>query len=225
MVRLIQFLLAVLTTTVRTRASLQLEIAALRHQLSLYQRTGQRPRIESADRLLWSVVAKLWSGWRAALFFVQPRTVATWQKRRFREYWRALSRSTGPGRPQIPRELIGLIRRMWKANPTWGSPKIVAELSKLGINVAKSTVEKFRPQRDKPPSPTWKTFSTSTSGISCRLISSLSRPRHFGCCLYSSFSPIIDGESSTSTSQNIPRRSGRRNSSSRHFRSILLRVI
>jgi transposase InsO family protein len=47
---------------------------------------------------------------------------------------------------------------MWKANPTWGSPKIVAELAKLGIDVAKSTVEKYRPRRDQPRSPTWGTF-------------------------------------------------------------------
>jgi transposase InsO family protein len=43
--------------------------------------------------------------------------------------------------------------RLW-----WGSPKIVAELAKLGIEVAKSTVEKYRPRRDRPPSPTWRTF-------------------------------------------------------------------
>ncbi len=47
---------------------------------------------------------------------------------------------------------------MWQANPTWGSPKIVAELAKLGIDVAKSTVEKYRPKRAEPPSPTWRTF-------------------------------------------------------------------
>ncbi len=47
---------------------------------------------------------------------------------------------------------------MWTANPTWGSPKIVAELAKLGIEVAKSTVEKYRPLERKPPSPTWRTF-------------------------------------------------------------------
>jgi transposase InsO family protein len=47
---------------------------------------------------------------------------------------------------------------MWQANPTWGSPRIVAELRKLGIHVAKSTVEKYQPCRDKPPSPTWRTF-------------------------------------------------------------------
>jgi putative transposase len=47
---------------------------------------------------------------------------------------------------------------MWRTNPTWGSPRIVGELRKLGIDVAKSTVEKYRGRPQKPPSPTWKTF-------------------------------------------------------------------
>ena len=51
-----------------------------------------------------------------------------------------------------------LIRQMSEANPTWGSPRIVGELRKLGIDVAKSTVEKYRVRRQKPPSPTWRTF-------------------------------------------------------------------
>ncbi|MGB5614394.1 MAG: helix-turn-helix domain-containing protein, partial [Sedimenticolaceae bacterium] len=120
--------------------------------------SGQRPRIRPADLLLWSVMSRLWSGWRAVLFFVQPRTVTTWQKKRFRDYWRALSQSNKPGRPRISPELKKLIRRMWEANPTWGSPKIVAELAMLGINVAKSTVEKYQPKRAGPSSPTWRTF-------------------------------------------------------------------
>ncbi len=51
-----------------------------------------------------------------------------------------------------------LIRRMWQANPTWGSPRIVAELHKLGIEVAKSTVEKYKPRAERLPSATWRTF-------------------------------------------------------------------
>jgi len=93
-----------------------------------------------------------------ALYFVQPRTVTTWQKKRFRDYWRALSQSTKTGRPRISPELRKLIGRMWEANPTWGAPKIVAELAMLGIDVAKSTVEKYKPKRTGPPSPTWRTF-------------------------------------------------------------------
>ena len=47
---------------------------------------------------------------------------------------------------------------MSEANTGWGSPRIVGELRKLGIDVAKSTVEKYRVRPKKPPSPTWKAF-------------------------------------------------------------------
>jgi len=142
----------------RSRLSLQLEIAALRHQLSVYQRAHRRPAIASSDRFLWSVLARVWRGWRDALFLVQPRTVIRWQRERFRDYWRQLSRGRCRGRPRISPELRSLIRRMWQANPTWGSPRIVGELEKLGIDIAKSTVEKYRPKLRRPPSPSWRTF-------------------------------------------------------------------
>ena len=47
---------------------------------------------------------------------------------------------------------------MWRANPTWGAPRIVGELNKLGLIVAKSTVEKYRPRTRRLSSPTWKAF-------------------------------------------------------------------
>ena len=42
------------STVIRSRVSLQLEIVALRHQLAVYQRTTKRPQISSGDRILWS---------------------------------------------------------------------------------------------------------------------------------------------------------------------------
>ena len=158
MMRLLEFLLSLFTSTFRTRASLQAEIAALRHQVAVYQKSGVRARITPGDRLLWAVIARFWSQWRTVLYFVQPRTVVDWQKKRFRNYWRKLSQSGAVGRPRISAELRTLIQRMWTANPTWGSPRIVGELRMLGIDVAKSTVEKYRPRFAKPPSATWKTF-------------------------------------------------------------------
>ena len=152
------FVINFLAGAFRSRLSLQLEIAALRHQLSLYQRAQRRPAIAPSDRLVWSVLARMWRGWREALFFVQPRTVVVWQRKRFRDYWRGLSAGDRRGRPAISPELRRLIRRMWQANPTWGSPRIVGELEKLGIDLAKSTVEKYRPKLRKPTSPTWRTF-------------------------------------------------------------------
>src|SRR5919109_5354739 len=151
-------LLAFVVALFRSRRSMQLEILALRHQLTVYQRSIRRPRIQPADRFLWAWLVRLWSGWQDALPVVQPRTVVAWQQKRFRAYWRRLSQSGTPGRPTAAKELRELIRRISQANPTWGPPRLVGELQKLGIHVAKSTGEKYRPKERKPPSPTWKAF-------------------------------------------------------------------
>ncbi len=47
-------LFAFLSTIFRSRLSLQLAIVALRHQLTVYQRTTQHPRTKHGDRVLWS---------------------------------------------------------------------------------------------------------------------------------------------------------------------------
>ena len=151
-------LLAVISTVARSRLSLQLEVAALRHQLNVYQRSVKRPRIRPGDRILWAWLSRHWSRWRAALHFVQLLTVIAWQRRRFREHWARISGRGLPGRPAVCKEIRDLIRRLSRANAKWGSPRIVGELGKLGIKVAKSTVEKYRVRSGKPPSPTWRAF-------------------------------------------------------------------
>jgi hypothetical protein len=151
-------LLTFFATLCRSRLSMQLEIMALRHQLSVYQRSARRPRLKAGDRLLWSWFSQLWAGWQKVLIFVQPRTVMAWQQKRFRDYWTRLSRDGKPGRPAVSPEIWALIRKLSKANPLWGSPRIVGELRKLGIDVAKPTVEKYRVRPRKPSSPTWKAF-------------------------------------------------------------------
>jgi putative transposase len=154
----IAVLLAFVPRLFRAHASLCLENLALRHQLAVYQQTVRRPRLRTTDRLFWAWLSRLWSGWQTALAFVQPRTVIAWQQRRFRDHWRRLSQRGAPGRPAIAKDVRDLIRQMWRANPTWGSPRIVGELQKVGIEVAKSTVEKYRLRPRTPSSPTWKTF-------------------------------------------------------------------
>jgi putative transposase len=150
--------LAFMTALFRSRVSLHLEHLALRHQLAVYQWSLPRPHLRATDRLFWVWLSRLWPGWRDALAFVQPRTVIAWQRQRFRDYWRRLSQQGTPGRPAVAQEVRELIQAMWQANPTWGSPRIVGELHKLGIKVAKSTVETYRVRPRTPSSPTWKTF-------------------------------------------------------------------
>jgi len=146
---------ALLPTLFRSRASMQVEILTLRHQLAVLQRTSRRPKLTPADRFLWSWISRHWCGWKEALVIVKPETVIAWQRRRFRDHWRRLSR---PGRPTVSPEIRHLIRRMSSANPLWGSPRIVGELRKIGIDVAKSTVERYMVRRPRPASPTWKAF-------------------------------------------------------------------
>lgn len=108
--------------------------------------------------MLWSLLAKTWTGCKNALIIVKPETVIRWQRRRFKEHWRKLSGSDEPGRPPVADEVKELIRTMSSMNPTWGSPRIVGELAKIGIAVTKSTVDKYRVRVRKPPSPTWRAF-------------------------------------------------------------------
>jgi hypothetical protein len=141
-----------------TRITALVEHLAWRHQLAVYQRSVPRPRLRATDRLCWAWLSRRWSSWQHPLAFVQPRTVIAWPRQRFRDHWRRLSQRGTPGRPALAKELRDLIRTMWQANPTWGAPRIVGELRKLGIDVAKSTVETYRIRPERPSSPTWKTF-------------------------------------------------------------------
>jgi hypothetical protein len=101
---IVRALLAFAVSLVRSRVSLQLEILALRHQLTLYQRSIRRPQMRPSDRILWSWLARRWARWREVLVFVQPAPGLAWQRPRFREHWARLSRTGLAGRPAISRE-------------------------------------------------------------------------------------------------------------------------
>ena len=99
--------LAFVASLFRSRVSLQLEIFALQHQLSVYQRSIRRPQVRPIDRIVWSWLSRGWSRWREVLVFVQPTTVLAWQRTRFRNHWARLSRKEA-GRPGIPKEFQAL---------------------------------------------------------------------------------------------------------------------
>jgi hypothetical protein len=48
----------------------------------------------------------------------------------------------GQAAPASPLEVRALIRRMSRANPLWGTPRIHGELQKLGIEISQATVSK-----------------------------------------------------------------------------------
>jgi putative transposase len=141
----------------RSRASLELKLIALQHQLAALrrQRPG-RPQLSSLDRLLWVWLYRIWPQVIDAIVLVKPATVVQWHRKGFRLYWRWRPRR--PGRPKIGTEIRALIRRMSRANPLWGAPRIHGELLKLGITISQATVGRWMPWRPKVPSPTWRSF-------------------------------------------------------------------
>ncbi len=146
---------------VRSRA-LHLEILALRHQLTVVDRSRrQRLRLTSADRMLWAWLSRAWRGWQSALHIVRPETVLAWHRRGFRLFWTWKSRRR-TGRPSVPVDVRTLIRDLSSANPLWGAPRIHGELQKLGIAVSQSTVAKFMRRHPRPPSQAWRTSSPTT---------------------------------------------------------------
>ena len=93
-------LFALVASSFRTRAALQAEILALRHQLAVLQKNApRRLHLHRCDRLLWVVLSRFWSSWRRCLQMVQPDTVLRWHRRAFAWHWTRKSRRL-TGRPE-----------------------------------------------------------------------------------------------------------------------------
>ena len=159
MITILSALLSLLSFRLRSRASLELEVVALRHQVAVLrrQRSG-RLRLFCTDRLLWVWLYRVWPRALQAMLLVKPATVVQWQRKGFRLYWRWRSTSRQIGRPKTSTEIRQLIRQMSMANPIWGAPRIHGELLMLGIEVSQASVGRYMPWRPKVPSPTWRSF-------------------------------------------------------------------
>jgi transposase InsO family protein len=146
-----------LRSCVRSRAALQLEVLALRHQLHVLARSRPRQvRLSRGDRILWVWLSRVWIQWRSALVIVRPETVIAWHRQGFRLLWTWKSRHRG--RPTVPLEVQKLIRTMSEANPLWGAPRIHGELLKLGLEISQASVAKYMIRERPKPSQTWRTF-------------------------------------------------------------------
>jgi transposase InsO family protein len=154
---LLRLVWAVVHALFAKKGDLVAENLALRQQLIVFRRKVGRPRLRRRDRIFWLWLARSWDGWRDTLIVVKPATVVRWHRQGFKYYWAWKSRHKG-GRPAIDPEVRALIRRMSRANPLWGAPRIHGELSKLGIDLSQTTVAKYMIRHRKPPSPGWRAF-------------------------------------------------------------------
>lgn len=115
---MLRLIVRLVLTLFRSRAELAAEALALRHQLTVLQRSARRPRLKRSDRIFWVCLSRLWPGWRSCLVIVKPDTVVKWHNEGLKLYWRWLSRPKRTGRPKIPLEVRELIRQMSRDNPT-----------------------------------------------------------------------------------------------------------
>jgi hypothetical protein len=93
MVSILSAFVAIFAFRFRSRASLELKLIVLQHQLAVLrrQRPG-RPQLSSLDRLLWVWLYRIWPQVIDAMVLVKPATVVQWHRKGFRLYWRWRSR-------------------------------------------------------------------------------------------------------------------------------------
>ncbi len=95
---------------------------------------------------------------------VKPETLLRWHRAGFRLFWRRRCRSSGPREPRLAPDVIALIQRIAAENRLWGAERIRGELLKLGIRIAKRTVQRYL-RGARPSSPgrgqSWATFLRS----------------------------------------------------------------
>src|ERR1700704_4048500 len=117
MTTIISAFISLLSFRLRSRAGLELELVALRHQVAVSRRQRKgRIQLFSADRLLWVWLYRIWPQALNALVLVKPATVVQGHRKGFRLYWRWRSRTRAPGRPKMSSSIRDLIRQMCRAN-------------------------------------------------------------------------------------------------------------
>jgi hypothetical protein len=151
--------LGTVTDLTRSKADLIAENALLRQQLIILHRHVKKPAFSSSDRLWLVLLASRVKNWKGALLIFKPDTLLRWHRQGFRLFWKFKSRNRG-GRPKPDAETVALIQQMAHENHLWGAERIRGELLKLGLTVAKHTIQKYiaRVRPDKPTSQTWATF-------------------------------------------------------------------
>jgi putative transposase len=154
----------------RSRSELLTENVLLRPQLIVAARKVKRPILKRRERGLITLLAAMLPRWRDALLLVKPETVLRWHSEGFRLLWRWKSRPMKAPAPRISSDVIELIQRMATENRPWGAERIRGELLKLGIRVAKRTVQRYMLDRRNPAPPrgqNWHTFLRNHTVWAC----------------------------------------------------------
>ena len=152
----------------RSREELVTENAALRQQLIVASRRVKRPAFQPWERGLLLALTGLLPRWRNAALLVKPDTILRWHRHGFRLFWMHRSKGRKTRQPRITADTVELIRRMARDNRTWGAERIRGELLKLGVRVAKCTIQRhIRAVRLPGDGQRWRTFLQNHTVWAC----------------------------------------------------------
>jgi putative transposase len=95
---------------------------------------------------------------------VTPETILRWHRELVARHWNYSTCRKTTGRPRVSQELVKLVLRMAKENPSWGYDRIQGALANLGHYVSNKTVGNVLRAHGVDPAPertrqsTWKSF-------------------------------------------------------------------
>jgi hypothetical protein len=98
------------------------EIAVLRHQLSVLKRQVARPRFSPTDRAVLATLARLLPHERWATFLVTPATLLRWQHELVRRHW-TFPRRDAPSHNSLDTDVVALVLRLARENPLYVEPE------------------------------------------------------------------------------------------------------
>src|SRR5258708_701905 len=120
----------------RSRASQDIELLVLRHEVAVLHRTHPRPRVDWAERAVLAVLIRLLPRQLRAHRLVTPGTVLRWHRHLVTRKWTCPNRT---GRPPVSPEIAALIERLATENNSSGYQRIQA-LLQLGHRVGDPTI-------------------------------------------------------------------------------------
>ena len=85
MMTILSAIVSIFEFRVRSRTSLELELIAPRHQVTVLRRQHPgRPQLSSLDRLLWVWLYRIWPQVIDTMILVKPATLVQWHRKGFR---------------------------------------------------------------------------------------------------------------------------------------------
>jgi putative transposase len=93
-----------------------------------------------------------------------PETILRWHRKLVAKKWDYTRKRKSVGRPRVAKEIVDLVLRFARENPTWGYDRIEGALANLGFDISDQTVGNIlkqhgiEPAGDRKRQTTWATF-------------------------------------------------------------------